>query len=213
MKSSSLHDYWTWGSKTELIRVHQKPRTVRFTPIGIADCPVDIRKLSARRVTRFGDNRVESDYWVGTRAFQKQDRPWTGSTSFFLIWYLQLSFDGVLEMRTCVKLSWVAAGLSLLVSSTVLDRGPFSASQRWVGSGVTWLGIGEGKQQSRALLRVRETPKLQGEIHNIYTHYLHIYIYTHAHLYIYIHNLSIGTITISGGIGGTTRRWAIYMYA
>ena len=83
-KSSSLHDYWKWGSHSELIRVHQRPRTVKFTPIGLQDCPVDIRKLSARRVTRMGHNRVESDFWVGTRAFQKQDRPWIGSTSFFL---------------------------------------------------------------------------------------------------------------------------------
>ena len=81
--------------------------------------------------------------------------------------------------QTLLSCSWIEPfGL--------LDRGPFSASQRWVGSGVTWLGIGEGKQQSRALLRVRETPKLQGEIHNIYTHYLHIYIYTRTVIYIYI---------------------------
>ena len=189
MKSSSLHDYWTWGSKTELIRVHQKPRTVRFTPIGIADCPVDIRKLSARRVTRFGDNRVESDYWVGTRAFQKQDRPWTGSTSFFLIWYLQLSFDGVLEMRTCVKLSWVAAGLSLLVSSTValfpLHRGGWAVESH--GSALVkenskaGLCLGSGKPQNS---RVRFTIYIYTLLTYIYI-YTRTFIYIHAHLYIY----------------------------
>ena len=81
--SPPVHDFWTWGSKSELIRVHRRPRNVKFTPIGISDCPVDIRRLSARRVTDFG-NREEHDYWVGTSAYQKQDRFWTGTTKFFL---------------------------------------------------------------------------------------------------------------------------------
>ena len=83
VKSPSVHDFWMWRGNNELVRVHQKPRLVKFTPIGITDCPVDLRKLSARRVTNFG-NRAETDYWVGTRAFQKFERAWTETTSFFL---------------------------------------------------------------------------------------------------------------------------------
>ena len=83
IKFPSMHDFWTWRDSHELVRVHQKPRVVKFTPIGITDCPVDLRKLSAQRVTNFG-NRTETDFWVGTRAFQRQERPWTGTTSFFL---------------------------------------------------------------------------------------------------------------------------------
>ena len=49
-------------------------RVVKCTPIGSTDCPVDLRKLSAHRVTNFG-NRTETDFWVGTRAFQRQERP------------------------------------------------------------------------------------------------------------------------------------------
>ena len=48
--SSSMHDFWKWGTNGELIRVHRKPRENKFTPIGV-DCPVDIRDLSSRRIT------------------------------------------------------------------------------------------------------------------------------------------------------------------
>ena len=79
-----LHDFWTWGSKSELIRVHRRPRNVKFTPIGLADCPVDVRCLSAQRVTNFGDNRLDKDFWVGTNAYQRQEQFWTGTTTFFV---------------------------------------------------------------------------------------------------------------------------------
>lgn len=53
-------------------------------PIGVPDCPVDIRCLESRRVTMFGDNRREEDFWVGSRASQKVGQFWTGSTTFFV---------------------------------------------------------------------------------------------------------------------------------
>ena len=81
--SSSMHDFWKWGTNGELIRVHRTPRENKFTPIGV-DCPVDIRDLSSRRVTCLGKNRTETDFWVGTHAYQRTGFLWTGSTSFFL---------------------------------------------------------------------------------------------------------------------------------
>ena len=92
--SPPLQDFWKWKSDSELVRVHQQPRFVTFTPIGISDCPVDIGKLSAHRVTSYGDGRVEKDFWVGTRACKTSDRPWTGTTTFFLEkWHEQSFWD------------------------------------------------------------------------------------------------------------------------
>ena len=79
-----MQDFWTRGSHGELIRVHQKPRRTKFTPIGVPNCPVELRDLDVRRVTQVGRNRIETDFWVGTRAYQDLGQSWTGTTTFFL---------------------------------------------------------------------------------------------------------------------------------
>ena len=80
----SLHDFWIWGKDGELTRVHRKPRELKFTPIGVVDCPVDLKHLDSRRVTRIGKNRVEHDFWVGTCAAKNVGFSWTGTTTFFV---------------------------------------------------------------------------------------------------------------------------------
>ena len=82
--AQSLHDFWTWGKDGELIRVHQRPRELKFTPIGIVDCPVDLKCLDSRRVTQIGKNRVEHDFWVGTCAAKNVGFSWTGTTTFYV---------------------------------------------------------------------------------------------------------------------------------
>ena len=82
--AASVQDFWKWGANGKLVRVHLKPRETKFSPVGVVDCPVDIRRLSARRVTQLGRNRTEYDFWVGTRAHQNVGYLWTGATSFFL---------------------------------------------------------------------------------------------------------------------------------
>ena len=79
-----LQDFWKWGPQGELIRVHVRPRELKFTPIGILDCPVDLRKLETCRVTQNGKNRSERDFWVGTNAAKNVGYAWTGSTIFFI---------------------------------------------------------------------------------------------------------------------------------
>ena len=82
--AQSLHDFWTWGKDGELIRVHQRPRELKFTPIGVVDCPVDLKCLDSRRVTQIGKNRVEHDFWVGTCAAKNVGFSWTGTTTFYV---------------------------------------------------------------------------------------------------------------------------------
>ena len=82
--AQSLHDFWTWGKDGELIRVHQRPRELKFTPIGVIDCPVDLKCLDSRRVTQIGNNRIERDFWVGTCTAKNVGFSWTGTTTFYV---------------------------------------------------------------------------------------------------------------------------------
>eukprot|EP00435_Cladocopium_sp_Y103_P064515 s837_g26.t1 len=82
--SQSMQDFWKWGPQGELIRVHVRPRELKFTPIGVMDCPVELQSLDTCRVTQIGKNRSERDFWVGTNAAKNVGYAWTGSTTFFI---------------------------------------------------------------------------------------------------------------------------------
>ena len=83
-ESDVLHDFWKRGKPGEIIRVHRRPRLLRFTPIGDPTCPVDLRELSVERMTKRDRLGVETDFWVGTRAMDPYPQLWTGETTFFL---------------------------------------------------------------------------------------------------------------------------------
>ena len=81
----ALHDFWTFGPKGELIRVHQVPRKLRFTPIGDVTCPEDLRRFAPTRITyRDGVEKGDQDYWVGSLGSGGFSEPWTGRTIFQL---------------------------------------------------------------------------------------------------------------------------------
>ena len=42
-------DFWCLGPGKQVRRIHVVPRTRRFVPIGVTDCPVSIKCLSACR--------------------------------------------------------------------------------------------------------------------------------------------------------------------
>ena len=84
-KSMHEEDFWKMGPKGELIRVHVKPRYQLFSPVGVVDCPVDLRKLEVFRDTYQQGCAGERSYWVGTCAHRKTSFPWTGETVFYKI--------------------------------------------------------------------------------------------------------------------------------
>ena len=84
-KSMHEEDFWKMGPKGELIRVHVKPRYQLFSPVGVVDCPVDLRKLEVFRDTYQQGGAGERSYWVGTCAHRKTSFPWTGETVFYKI--------------------------------------------------------------------------------------------------------------------------------
>ena len=51
LSSSDCQDFWETDSKGQVIRVHRTPRNKLFSPIGVQDCPVDLRLLNLERVT------------------------------------------------------------------------------------------------------------------------------------------------------------------
>ena len=59
-KYEHARDFWRKGAKGEIIRARVVPRFQLFTPVGSADCPVDLVKLEAYRDTfREGGYRRE----------------------------------------------------------------------------------------------------------------------------------------------------------
>ena len=76
-------DFWCLGPGKQVRRIHVVPRTRRFVPIGVTDCPVSIKCLSACRETRVKDGKVERDFWTGTRGAARFPSPWTGETIFY----------------------------------------------------------------------------------------------------------------------------------
>ena len=79
-------DSWEQDSQGQVVRVHWIPRTQLFSPIGILDCPVDLRRLGVERVTcgRFANGKswCNKDFWPGTRGHAKMQQPWIGKTIF-----------------------------------------------------------------------------------------------------------------------------------
>lgn len=65
---SELSDSWEFCGD-QVIRIHQAPRNRLFSPIGVPECPVDIRRLIAERTTYGkdydGKSWVEKDFWRG----------------------------------------------------------------------------------------------------------------------------------------------------
>ena len=82
--STAPTDFWKRGPNGEVIRVHQIPRYQKFTPVGMIDCPVDLRELGVHRMTERRGFGVDKDYWVGTLAHAKFPELWTGQTCFYL---------------------------------------------------------------------------------------------------------------------------------
>ena len=79
-------DTWEQDSSGQVIRVHHVPRYQLFSPVGILDCPVDLRTLGLERVTRGCDSNghrwYNKDFWPGTRGHAKMSNLWTGKTIF-----------------------------------------------------------------------------------------------------------------------------------
>lgn len=84
LAATALQDFWTEGSKGEIIKVHRVPRTIKFTPIGDVSCPVALREFGPDRVTiRDGVHGSDRDYWAANPHTQRTlETPWTGRTIF-----------------------------------------------------------------------------------------------------------------------------------
>ena len=79
-------DSWERDSFGQVIRVHRVPRLQLFSPVGILDCPVDLRALGLERVTHGcdidGHKWCNKDFWPGTKGHLKMPKLWTGKTVF-----------------------------------------------------------------------------------------------------------------------------------
>ena len=88
--SSVQFDYWKLDRvKGYLDRVHVQPRKVRFTPIGVSECPVGFGGIGVKRTTHKTESSplkfsVIADHWVGQGAYQDEGHEWTGFTRFYL---------------------------------------------------------------------------------------------------------------------------------
>ena len=88
--SSVQFDYWKLDrAKGYLDRVHVQPRKVRFTPIGVSECPVGFGEIGVKRITHKTESSplkfsVIADHWVGQGAYQDEGHEWTGFTRFYL---------------------------------------------------------------------------------------------------------------------------------
>ena len=76
-------DFWRRGKNGEVIRVHVVPRYQLFTPVGVVDCPIDLRGLEVYRDTHQRGCAGERSYWVGTLAHKRTPFPWVGETVFY----------------------------------------------------------------------------------------------------------------------------------
>lgn len=82
-KVDELHDFWQTGPENQVRRIHVRPRTHRFVPIGVTGCPVSVGELQACRETRVNGVGVERDFWTGTRGAMPLAQQWTGETVFW----------------------------------------------------------------------------------------------------------------------------------
>ena len=82
----SVQDSWERDPSGQVVRIHRVPRLQLFSPIGVMDCPVDLRSLSLERVTHGcsadGHSWCSQDFWPGTRGHAKMSQLWTGKTIF-----------------------------------------------------------------------------------------------------------------------------------
>ena len=85
---TSKADMWVTVG-TEVIRVHQKPRTSLFKPSDEPDCPCAQSCLASTRTTEVcfpnGEKQVLSDHWTGSSAAITFEIPWTGQTRFTIL--------------------------------------------------------------------------------------------------------------------------------
>ena len=77
------HDFWVNGPGNQVRRIHVRPRTCRFVPIGVTGCPARISELGSSRETRIRGSKPERDFWTGTRGASRFPYSWTGETVFF----------------------------------------------------------------------------------------------------------------------------------
>ena len=86
MEQSGKHmhdeDFWKKGPNGEIIRAHVKLRYQLFSPVGVENCPVDLRRLEVYRDTYQQGCAGERSYWVGTCAHRRTIFPWIGETVF-----------------------------------------------------------------------------------------------------------------------------------
>ena len=99
--ATAVQDFWTVGSKGEIIKVHRVPRTIKFTPIGDVTCPVPLRDFGPDRITiRDGVHGSERDYWAANSNTQRTfGAPWTGRTVFLR----RANSNSKQETKGCVK--------------------------------------------------------------------------------------------------------------
>ena len=89
-------DFWSLNSsKAILDRVHVVPRRVRFTPVGVGECPVGLGDLEPLRTTiatasDSGKRFSSTDTWVGQDARRSEVQEWTGLTRFATSLHSQL---------------------------------------------------------------------------------------------------------------------------
>ena len=76
-------DFWKVGPGDMVRRIHVKPRTHAFVPIGVTGCPVSLRELRACRETRVDGGAHYRDFWTGTRGASLFPFKWTGESVFF----------------------------------------------------------------------------------------------------------------------------------
>ena len=94
-------DYWEWEDDDTLVRVHETPRRIQFSPTECEACPCDVRLLRDERTTKQkfknvernqrdnwrlrGDNNGSSnannEFWVGRTVFKvmNADKIWVKS--------------------------------------------------------------------------------------------------------------------------------------
>ena len=84
--ATDIKDTWEVDGHGQVIRIHHVPRRKMFSPIGVPDCPVDIRELGVQRITvavsSSGKSWNERDFWPGTRGHAATSESWTGKTVF-----------------------------------------------------------------------------------------------------------------------------------
>ena len=83
-----VEDFWI-SQGNQLIRVHKIPRTQAFEPTMTLDCPCDLLKIGADRITTgAADGQCpwsQADQWGDDSSRWVTEQPWTGITVFHVV--------------------------------------------------------------------------------------------------------------------------------